>query len=183
MEQIINLEDSCKKSVEHFKQELGKLRGGKASGALLESITVDYYGAQTPIKQLGMINTPEPRMVTIQVFDASAVASVEKAIQLADLGLNPSRDGSLIRINIPALTEQRRKDLIKALKSMTEDARITIRNHRRDAIDTMKKLEKAKELSEDECRKGQEQAQKITDKYIAAIDELLKVKEAEMMEV
>ena len=180
---VQELETSCGKSVEHFRQELLKIRGGRASASLLENVQVDYYGTQTPLKQLGMISSPEPRQLTVQVYDANAVASVEKAIQQSDLGLNPMRDGNLVRVNVPALTEERRKDLIRSVRNMTEDARVSVRNHRRDAIDALKKAEKAKEISEDDLHRGQDEIQKITDKHIAVIDELLKDKEAEMMEV
>lgn len=178
-----DLEEKCKKSVEHFKSELGRMRSGRATTGLLEGITVDYYGSQVPLIQMGLINAPEPRMLTVQVYDASAVDSVEKSIRQSELGLNPSRDGNLIRISIPSLTEERRKDLVRSLKNVAEDARVTLRNHRRDAIDTLKKQEKEKEISEDDLRRGQEEIQKILDKYVAQIDELLKSKEQEMMEV
>ena len=177
------LESNCEKTVEQFKKDLARMRTGRASAAMIEGVKVDYYGSQVPLQQLGSINVPEPRMITIQVFDAGAVESIEKAIMQADLGLNPSRDGNMIRINIPALTEERRKQLIKQLHKDTEDFRLTVRNHRRDAIDVLKKQQKDKEISEDDLHKGQENVQKVTDKYIAQIDTLLADKEKEMMEV
>ena len=178
-----NLEQKCKKTIEHFKRDLGRIRTGRANANLLEGVNVDYYGTSVPILQLGMISAPEPRLVTVQVYDANAVESVEKAIHQSDLGLNPSRDGSLIRINIPALTEDRRKELIKKLHKMSEETKVALRNHRRDSIDELKKQEKSKEISADELRRGQDEIQKITDKHQSGIDALLVVKEKEMLEV
>lgn len=177
------LEGECKKSVEHFRKELGRLRTGRASSALLDGIHADYYGSSTPLNQLGMINVPEPRLITIQIYDGSAVDAVEKAIQAAGLGLNPMRDGNLLRINIPPLTEERRKDLVKKLHQLAEEEKVAMRNHRREANDGIKKLEKDKKLSQDESRKQQEEVQKITDKYIAEIEQITKVKEKEIMDV
>ena len=180
---VQELADKGKKTIEHFKKDLSKLRTGRASTGLLEGVTVEYYGSQVPLIQMGMVNAPESRLITIQVFDGSAVEAVEKAIQQADLGLNPSRDGSMIRINIPPLTEERRKDLIKKLNKMGEEVKVAVRNQRRDAIDELKKKEKNKELSTDDLRRGQDDIQKITDKFTAEVDTLLAGKEKEMMEV
>lgn len=178
-----DLEDKCKKTVEHHKKELGRVRTGRAHTSLLEGVSVDYYGSQVPLIQMGMVNAPEPRMITVQVFDASAVEAVEKAIQSSELGLNPSRDGSLLRINIPALTEERRKELIKKMGKMAEESKVTLRNHRREAIDAMKKKEKDKELSADDVKRGEGEVQKILDKYTKEIDVVTQAKEKEMMEV
>ncbi len=180
---INDLESQCKKSVEHFKTELSRLRTGRASGALLEGVKVDYYGTQTPLIQMGSINVPEPRTIAVQVYDAGAVDSVEKAIRAADLGLNPQREGNLIRVNIPALTQDRRKELIKKVHETTEAARVGIRNHRRDTINVIKDEEKGKKLSQDESRREQEGVEKIVAKYIKEIDALGAQKEKEMMEV
>ena len=177
------LEDECTKTVEHFKKDIGKVRTGRAQTGLIEGLMVDYYGSSVPLIQLGMINAPETRLLTIQVYDSNAVASVEKAIQQSDLGLNPSRDGNMIRLNIPALTEERRKEFVKKLHKLAEEARIAMRNHRRDANDSLKKEEKNKEITEDDLHRGQAEVQKITDKYIAEIDSLLADKEKEMLEV
>jgi ribosome recycling factor len=177
------LEENSKKTIEHFKKELGRMRTGRAASSMLDGIVVEYYGSQVPLIQLGMVNTPEPRLITVQVYDAGAVESIEKAIQAAGLGLNPSRDGNLIRLPIPALTEERRKDLIKKLHKQGEENKVVLRNHRREAIDELKKQEKDKEISTDDVRRGQEQIQKIVDKGIADIDVLLQAKEKEMMEV
>jgi len=177
------LQENCKSTIEYLVIELGKMRGGRASASILETVTVDYYGSSVPLKQLGLINAPEPRLLTVQVFDQGAVESVEKAIQTSDLGLNPSRDGNLIRINIPALTEERRKDLVKSLNKSAEEAKVAIRNHRREAIDELKKEEKDKSISEDDLNRGKDEVQKVTDNFIAQVDQLLQEKEKEMMEV
>jgi ribosome recycling factor len=177
------LEQRCKGTIEHFKKELARTRSGRASTGLLEGIHVDYYGASTPLQSLGLINTPEPRLITIQVYDGGAVDAVEKAIKQSELGLNPAREGNLIRLSIPPLTEDRRKEIIKRLHKVAEENKVAIRGHRREAIDHLKKREKSKEISEDDVRKGQEEVQKVTDRFIAEVDTLLAQKEREMMEV
>ena len=177
------LETKCKKTIEHLKHDLSRMRTGRASTALFEGIVVDYYGSQVPLQQLALLNAPEPRLVTIQAYDPGAVPSIEKAILASDLGLTPARDGNLIRINIPALTEERRKELIKKLHKMGEDTRVALRNNRRDAIEALKKREKAKEISEDDLRRGQEEIQKVADHYSKDVDSVLAAKEKEMMEV
>jgi ribosome recycling factor len=178
-----NLEIESKTTIEHFKKELSKVRTGRASSGLLHGIHVDYYGASTPLEQLGLINTPEPRLITVQVYDASSIDAVEKAIKQSELGLNPSREGNIIRIFIPPLNEERRKEIIKKLHKTTEETKVILRGHRREAIDAIKKGEKDKELSEDEARKAQEDVQKVLDKYVAEADKILTVKEKEIMEV
>lgn len=177
------LDTKCKKSVEHFKKELGKVRTGRASASLLDGLMVEYYGSQVPLLQLGMISVPEPRMITVQVYDAGACESIEKAIRAAEMGLNPSRDGGLIRIPIPALNEERRKDLVKLLHKMGEEVKVALRNHRRDSIDDLKKREKSKEASADDVRRGQDEVQKITDRHTKDVDILVAGKEKEIMEV
>ena len=178
-----DLDAKCKKTAEHFKIELGRLRTGRANSAILEGVTVEYYGSQVPLIQLGMINTPEPRLITVQVYDGGASEAVEKAIRSAELGLNPMREGNLIRINIPALTEERRKDLVKKLHKLGEENKVFIRNHRREALDDVKKQEKEKKLSQDDSKRAQDEIQKITDKFIADLESLQNAKEKEMMEV
>jgi ribosome recycling factor len=178
-----DLESKCKKSVEHFKKDLQRLRTGRATTSLLEGITAEYYGAQTPLIQLGMVNAPEPRLLTVQVYDGSAVEAVEKAIQQAELGLNPMREGTLIRIPVPALTEDRRKELVKKAHKMAEEMKVVIRNHRREAIDALKKQEKDKAISSDDVRRGTDEIQKITDKSTADVDQAVGAKEKEIMEV
>lgn len=177
------LDQKCRKTVEHFKKDIQKLRTGRANTGILEGVMVDYYGSMVPLIQVGMINAPEPRLITIQVYDASAVEAVEKAIQQADLGLNPSRDGSLVRLIIPPLNEERRKDMIKKLHKMNEDTKVSIRNHRREVLDAMKKKEKEKEISQDDLRRGETEIQKVTDKYTSELDMLVSAKEKEMLEV
>lgn len=177
------LKAECEKTVEHLRKDLGRLRSGRASPSLLEGIVVDYYGSTVPLIQLGMVSAPEPRLVTVQIYDQNAVEAVEKAIQHADLGLNPSRDGNLIRINIPALNEDRRKDLSKKVRSMGEDAKVSVRNHRRTQIDEFRKKEKSKEISQDDLRRHEEQIQKIVDTFISQIDKLSETKEKEILEV
>jgi ribosome recycling factor len=180
---ISELDTKCKKTVEHFKKELVKFRTGRASAGLLDGIHVDYYGSMVPLISLGMVNAPEPRMITIQVYDGSACEAIEKAVRQADLGLNPSRDGSLIRISIPALNEERRKELIKKLGKMAEEERVVIRNHRREILDDLKKREKAKEFSTDDLKRATEEIQKVTDKFIKEIDGAVASKEKELLEV
>lgn len=182
-EAIKSFQDHGTKTVTHFKADLHKMRTGRASTSLIENIKVDYYGSLTPLAQMGNLTAPEARMLMVQVYDSSALDSVEKAIRSSELGLNPARDGQIIRINIPALTEDRRKDLIKALHKSAEEFKIQIRNHRRDAVDLVKKAVKDKKIAEDDSKKQQEEIQKHTDKFIAEIDAALVQKEKEMMEV
>ncbi|MBP9837482.1 MAG: ribosome recycling factor [Proteobacteria bacterium] len=183
-EEIIrNYDNECKAAINSFKKELQKFRTGRASGSLLEGLQVDYYGSKTALTHLGQITVPEPRVIMIQVYDSQAVSSVEKAIQTAGLGLNPSRDGNLIRVNVPPLTEETRKDLVKRLHKLAEDIKVSVRNHRRDANEEVKKLEKASTITKDETAKTMEKIQKQTDLSIAEVDKLLSVKEAECMEI
>jgi ribosome recycling factor len=177
------LKMECQSSIDHLKRELSRMRTGRANTALLESLSVDYYGSAVPLQQLGLINAPEPRMITIQVYDSSAMESIEKAIMQSDLGLNPARDGNLIRVHIPTLTEERRKELVKSLHKIAEETKVGIRNHRRDAIDVLKTGVKDKEISEDDLHRGQDEIQKITDRFTKEVDSLLAEKEKEMMEV
>ncbi len=173
----------CAKALDHFKKELGRLRSGRATPALLESVQVEYYGSKVPLQQLGMVAAPEPRMLTIQVYDGSAVEAVEKAIHQSELGLNPSREGSLVRVVIPALNEERRKDLIKKVGKMAEETKVSLRNLRRDEVEGVKKQVKNKEMSEDDSRRAQDEIQKILDKVIADVDVAAAAKEKELMEV
>lgn len=181
--QFDNYKAQCAKALDHYKKELSRLRSGRATPSLLEGLMVDYYGSSVSLQQLGMVSAPEPRMLTIQVYDGGAVESIEKAIQQSDLGLNPSRDGSLIRVIIPALNEERRRDLIKKVHKMAEETRVSLRNLRRDEVEGVKKKVKNKEMSEDDSRRAQEEIQKIVDKFIADVDSAAAAKEKEMMEV
>jgi ribosome recycling factor len=177
-----NAEDRMEKAIIALKKELASFRAGRATPSLLDRIQVEYYGALTPVTQLANINTPDSRTLIIQPWDKSSMAAIEKAIMKSDLGLTPSNDGIAIRISIPALTEERRADLVKMTKRSGEEAKVAIRNIRRDANDDIKKLEK-QGISEDESRRHQEDIQKTTDKYIVEIDKTLVSKEKEIMEV
>ena len=171
------------KAVQAYTRELASIRAGRASASLLDKIAVEYYGVSTPINQLASISTPEARLLMIQPYDKSIVSDVEKAIMKSDLGLNPTSDGSVIRIAIPPLTEERRKELVKLVKKESEEAKVAIRNIRRDANDDLKKLEKNGELTEDDLRGYTDDVQKLTDEFIAKIDQITKEKEKEILEV
>lgn len=166
-----------------LRKELTKLRTGRASTSLLEHIVVDYYGASTPLNQLATLSAPEPRLLVIQPFDRSAMGEIEKAILKSDLGVTPSNDGKIIRIPIPQLTEERRKELVKHVKKIAEEYRVSVRNHRRVAIEHLKELEKKKELTADDAKHGHDRVQKITDDFIGRIDKVVKAKEEEVMAV
>lgn len=178
-----SLSEKMEKTIQSLRRELGSLRAGKASPALLERVTVDYYGTPTPINQVANIHAPEPRLLTVQPWDKSMIGEIEKAIQKSDLGLNPTSDGTVIRIVIPPMTEERRNELVKLVRKMGEDAKVGVRNIRRDANDAIKKEEKAGELSTDEARRRQDEVQKVTDQYIKEIEAIVAAKEKEIMEV
>ena len=169
--------------IEAYKKELGKVRTGRASFSLLDGVKVDYYGTITPLQQVGTLSVPESRMITVTPWDVKMIGPIEKAIQAAGLGLNPSSDGKMVRIPIPPLTEERRKDLAKMVRKMAEDARVAVRNVRRESIEKLKEMEKKKEISEDQVKRGQERIQKETDAFIKKVDEILKTKEQEILEV
>jgi ribosome recycling factor len=166
-----------------LRKDLSKVRTGRASTGLLEAVVVEYYGSPTPLQQLAVLSAPEPRLLVIQPYDPAAVGNIEKAILKSDLGLTPQNDGKVIRVPIPELTEERRKDLVKHIKKMGEEFRVSVRNHRRLAIEQLKELEKKKELTADELKHGQDRVQKITDEFIGRIDKAIKNKEDEIMEV
>lgn len=176
-------EDRMKKSVEAMERELTSIRTGHAHVGLVDHVRVDYFGTFLPINQMATVSAPEARLLTIQPWDHSAMPAIEKALQASDLGLTPSNDGQIIRLPIPPLTEQRRKEMIKLVHSRIEDSRIAVRNVRRDGMDQLKRLVNDKEASEDEQHKAQDQLQKLTDRYIAVIDEHGRDKEAELSEV
>lgn len=179
----LELNESMDKSVKSLQNQISKVRTGRASANILEGVSVDYYGSQTPISQVGQISTPEARLLQIQPFDKTLIAAIEKSIIDANLGLTPSNDGNLIRIPFPALTEERRKDLVKQVKKMGEDAKISIRNSRRDQNDLIKKSEKDKEISEDDSKKFQKDVQDVTDQFIKRVDEVIAKKEKELLTV
>lgn len=171
------------KAVQAYGRELATVRAGRANASLLDKVTVDYYGAQTPLNQIASITVPEARMLIITPYDKTAIGDIEKAIQKSDLGITPTSDGNVIRIAIPALTEERRKELVKVVRKYSEEAKVAVRNVRRDANDELKKLEKNGEITEDELRSSTEDVQKLTDEYVAKIDDVTKDKEKEIMEV
>lgn len=177
-----NAEERMEKAISALKRELATLRAGRATPALLERVQVEYYGAMTPVTQLANISTPDPRTLMIQPWDKSSLADIERAILKSDLGLTPANDGTLIRLSIPPLTEERRAELVKLTKKFGEEAKVAIRNIRRDANEDIKKLEKT-DISEDESRRHQEDIQKMTDKYVVEVDKALVAKEKEIMEI
>jgi ribosome recycling factor len=170
-------------SLDSLAKDFSKVRTGRASISLLDSVRVDYYGTPTPLNQLATLAIPEPRMITIQPWDAQVSKEIEKAILKADLGLTPSSDGKLVRVSIPPLTEERRKDLVKVVKKMSEAAKVSIRNHRRKVNEDLKAMKNDKQISEDEMFKSQDDVQKITDDYITKVDEMSRAKEAEILEI
>ncbi|AIE59682.1 ribosome recycling factor [Bacillus methanolicus] len=180
---IAAAKEKMTKAIQAYTREIASIRAGRASASLLDRVTVDYYGVPTPVNQLAGISVPEPRLLVIQPYDKSIVGEIEKAILKSDLGLNPTSDGSLIRIAIPQLTEERRKELVKVVKKESEEAKVAIRNIRRDANDDLKKLEKAGEITEDDLRGYSDDIQKLTDEHINKIDQITKDKEKEILEV
>ena len=171
------------KSIDSLKRDLTKVRTGRASIALLDDLFVDYYGTPTPLNQVGTLAAPEPRLITIQPWEKNLIPEIEKAIMKSDLGLNPSSDGTLIRLSIPALTEERRKEMAKLARRIGEEAKISVRNSRRDANDAIKSMEKEKEISEDDLKRGEKDIQNLTDDFIKQVDDIISVKEQEVMEI
>jgi ribosome recycling factor len=178
-----NAKQRMEKALGDFQHAMATIRTGRASVNLFDNVRVDYYGTPTPINQVANLHVPEPGMITVQPWDTSQIAPIEKAIRTADLGVNPSNDGKLIRIPIPPLNEERRKDLAKKLHGVAEDHRVSIRNIRRDANDAIKKLAKDKKIAEDEDRRGHEETQKLTDSYMLKLDQAAKTKEKEILEI
>jgi ribosome recycling factor len=170
-------------SIDHTRNEFNTVRTGRASAALLDRISIDYYGTQTPLKQLATINVPEPRMLTVQPFDPSSIKAIEKAIQESDLGLTPSNDGKTVRLPMPQPNEERRKELVKVVRKLAEEGKVAVRNVRRDVVQQLQDLKKNHEIGDDEERRAEERVQKLTDDHTRTIDDLLKHKEAEIMEV
>lgn len=180
---VANAQTQMNKSITSFGDELGKLRTGRASASLLDKVMVDYYGTPTPISQMAAINVPEARLITIQPWDATALSEIEKAIQKSDLGITPQNDGKILRLPLPPLTEERRKDIVKIAGKTAEESRIAIRNIRRHGMDELKTALKDKKISEDDSKKGQDKLQHLTDDFIKKIDSLLDKKTKEIMEV
>jgi ribosome recycling factor len=171
------------KSVESMRHEFGSVRTGRASPALLDRISVDYYGTSTPLKQLATISAPEPRLLTIQPYDKGSIKSIERAILESDVGLTPGNDGNLIRLSVPELTEERRKQLVKVVRQIAEEGRVAIRNIRRDVMHELRELKTAGEAGEDDEKRAEQELQKLTDARVKELDELLQHKEAEILEV
>lgn len=178
-----NAKQRMEKALTDLQHAMATIRTGRASVNLLDNVRVDYYGTPTPVNQVANLHVPEPGMITVQPWDASLIAAIEKAIRIADLGVNPSNDGKLIRIPIPPLNEERRRDLAKKLHGVAEDHRVSIRNIRRDANEHIKRLAKDKKIAEDEDRRGHDETQKLTDNYMLKLDQLAKAKEKEILEI
>ena len=178
-----DIEERMKKSVAALQKDLAGLRAGRATPALLDKILIEYYGVSTPLHQVASISVPDPRTLVIQPWDKSVLKEIDRAIQKSELGLMPNSDGVVIRLNIPTLTQERRIELVKVCKKKAEEGRVAVRNLRREGNDMIRLLEKEKEITEDDCKKGQEDMQKLTDRYIKEVDDVLSAKEAEIMEV
>jgi ribosome recycling factor len=182
-EALVAIEPKMQRAIEAMERDFAGIRTGRASTALVERIVVDYYGAQTPLNQLAGISTPDPHLIVIQPWDRSVLAAIEKAITRSDIGLVPNVDGTVVRLNVPPLTEERRREMVKQVHRRTEEARVEVRNHRREAADILKRALRDGELSEDEERRELENLQKLTDRHIEAIDGRSTRKEAEILEV
>lgn len=180
---ISETESRMKKTIDHLTQDYATLRAGRANPAMLDRVMVNYYGQPTPVNQLANITVPEPRLLVVQPWDKSSIPEVEKAILKSDLGINPSNDGNVIRLTVPQLTEERRREIVKLVKKRGEEAKVAVRNIRREQNDLIKSSEKDKIISEDESKKGIDEVQKITDKYIKDIDAIMAAKEKDIMEV
>jgi ribosome recycling factor len=178
-----DVEDHMKKAIDAVHRDFNTIRTGRANSSLLDKITVEYYGTETPLKQLANVSTPDATTLQIQPYDRSSLNSIEKAISLSDVGLTPNNDGSVIRLNVPPLTSERRKEFVKLAAKYAEGGKVSIRNIRRDAIETVKKQEKDKEISEDQARNLQDKIQKLTDKYTAEVEKALAEKEKDIMTV
>jgi len=176
-------EERMDKAIQTLKRDLGTVRAGRATPAMLEKVTVEYYGSQMPVNQVASVSVPEPRQLVITPWDKSMLSEIERAIQKSDLGINPMNDGTIIRLVIPPLTEQRRQELVKQVRRMAEESRVAVRNIRRDANDELKKAEKQGEISEDDNHRSMDKVQGLTDKYIAQVDHVVQVKEEELTEV
>ncbi|EPZ46234.1 MULTISPECIES: ribosome recycling factor [Alicyclobacillus] len=180
---IQNVQERMEKALQNLRREFASVRAGRATPAMLDKVMVEYYGAQMPVNQVGSVTSPEPRQLVISPWEKSMLGEIEKAIQKSDLGLNPSNDGSVIRLVIPALTEERRQELVKQVRKLAEEARVSIRNIRRDGNDELKKAEKNGEITEDEARRLMDKIQQVTDKSIAQVDSLLEDKEKDVTQV
>jgi ribosome recycling factor len=176
-------EEGMKKAIEAFKRDLAKVRTGRATTAMLDGIKVDYYGTPTPVNQVATVTVVDARLITVKPWEKNMVAVIDKTIRASDLGINPVADSDLVRLPIPPLTQERRKDLVKNVKKMTEEAKVAVRGSRRDAMDLLKEAEKDKEITEDERKNGEKRVQDLTDKFVAMLDDLSTTKEKEIMEI
>jgi ribosome recycling factor len=184
VQSVLNeLKEKIKKTAGVYQENLSTIRAGRANPALVEKITIDYYGTETPLNQVSSISVPEARLLVIQPWDATLISNIEKAILKSDLGITPSNDGKVVRLPFPALTEERRKDLVKLVNKMSEESKVAVRNSRRDAIDRVKKMEKNSDISEDQLKKAEVDIQKIVDDGIKNVDEITKKKEQELLEI
>ena len=182
-ELIKNTEEKMNKTVEVLERDYKSIRAGRANASVLDRINVDYYGAPTPIQQMAAISIPEPRVLMISPWDASTLKTIEKAILTSDIGINPQNDGRVIRLSFPPLTEERRKEIVKEVKKVSEDSKVAVRNTRRDAIEKLKALKKSNTITEDDVTNGEKKIQNLTDKYCKEIDELAALKEKEILEI
>ena len=182
-EVLADAKTAMEKAVKALKKEMTKVRTGRASTSLLDDVRVDYYGVPTPLNQVATLSAPEPRLITVQPWEKNLIPEIEKAIFKADLGLTPSSDGQIIRLPVPALTEERRREMVKIIKRMGEEAKVSVRNARRDANDTLKMLEKEKEITEDDLKRHEKDVQQLTDDFVGTIDSVIQNKEEEVMEI
>lgn len=180
---LADMKKRMSSTIDAFKSESARVRTGRASTSLVSHVKVNYYGTSTPLSQLANLSVPEPQLIVVQPYDGGSLGEIEKAIQTAELGLNPSNDGKVIRVPVPPLTEERRKEMVKMVKKMGEDHKVALRNIRRDANEGLKSEEKEKNITEDDLRKGQSEVQKVTDQFVSQIDQLLSAKEKEILEV
>ena len=176
-------EDGMKKAIDAFKRDLAKVRTGRASTSMLDGIRVDYYGTPTPVNQVATVTVVDARLISVKPWEKNMIAVIDKAIRASDLGINPVADSDLVRLPIPPLTQERRRDLVKSVKKMMEESKVAVRGSRRDAMDLLKEAEKEKEITEDERKNGEKKVQELTDKYIAMVDDIAKAKEKEIMEL
>lgn len=182
-EVLSEVEDAMNKAIEAFKRELAKVRTGRANLTLLDGVKVEYYGTPTPLNQVATLNVADARLITVKPWEKNLIPEIEKAIRASDLGLNPVTDSELIRLPVPALTQERRKELVKLIKKMTEESRVSVRAARKDGNDMLKEAEKGKEISEDDSKLGQKKIQELTDKFVAKVDEISEAKEKEILEI
>ena len=178
-----NIKEKMEKTISVFSEKLSEVRAGRANPAILNKVKIDYYGTPTPINQVAGISVPEARLIVIQPWDGSILKEIEKEILKSDIGINPNNDGKVIRLSFPELTEDRRKEIVKDIRKMAEEAKVAVRSIRRDAIDEAKKAQKDSEMSEDELKSAEDSIQKLTDKYVAKVDEILEAKEKEVMSI